>query len=291
MNQKLYPDPYGRDTWKKHPEARLYVHIVNSALYHEITGNPPPESPISAEIYTRYGYPWYSLYDEAYGDVPTSETLTGVKSVNEIEARNGCANPIRPRPSIEIAEELIIGIPIDPPKAVNDGRAATRTRPALPPATRTAHPTRGLRTRPRIRRRDLDHLPQHARTRPTKPQPPHARPLLAVLHSNRAELTQLYQDEPWSDTGFSSTPRMRGQRTPITRSLRQNMVEWGCRNTEDPAGDDSLEELIRLWYTLPTPASTSSYAWCARSQLGWRLLTSSHPTLRRASVLTLDPPA
>ena len=64
------------------------MHIVNSALYNEITGNPPPESPISAETYTRHGYPWYSLYDESYGDVPTSETLTGVKSVNEIEADN-----------------------------------------------------------------------------------------------------------------------------------------------------------------------------------------------------------
>ena len=92
MEQKIYPDNYGRDTWKTRPTGRLYVHIVNSQLYAEITGTEPPASPISAKTYTQHGYPWFELYDEAKADVAVSDTLAGVKSVKEMDAEKGVLN-------------------------------------------------------------------------------------------------------------------------------------------------------------------------------------------------------
>lgn len=107
IEQKLYPDPYGRETWKTRPDARLFVHIVNSQHYQEITGQRPPDSPVSAATYTEYGYPWFALYDEAKGDVGVSETLTGVKTVSELDAEHGFTGQ-QDDTSVKVPENQII---------------------------------------------------------------------------------------------------------------------------------------------------------------------------------------
>lgn len=85
MTQAIYPDPHGLATWDQGNSGELVVHIVNSALYREITGEAPPPSPIDARSYTQHGYPWYALYDEAKGKIAPSDTLAKVKSVREID--------------------------------------------------------------------------------------------------------------------------------------------------------------------------------------------------------------
>jgi hypothetical protein len=89
MEQKVYPDPYGWEVWDNARVGRVYVHIVNSLLFREITGRRAPESPISAKTYTEHGYPWFDLYDEHLGDVEPSEILGGVRSVSELDAEHG----------------------------------------------------------------------------------------------------------------------------------------------------------------------------------------------------------
>lgn len=42
MKQKIYKDKYGVDTWDENNYGRVYVHIVNSAMYKQITGREPP---------------------------------------------------------------------------------------------------------------------------------------------------------------------------------------------------------------------------------------------------------
>src|SRR5262249_15457533 len=64
MTQKIYPDPHGVEAWDEHAYGRVFVHIVNSVMWTEITGEPPPPTPVSAQTYTSKGYPWYKLYDE-----------------------------------------------------------------------------------------------------------------------------------------------------------------------------------------------------------------------------------
>lgn len=89
MTQKVYADPHGLDVWDEANTGRVFVHIVNSVLWREITGEAPPESPVTARSYTNAGYPWFSVYDEDRGDVAPSSALASVKSVAQLDASHG----------------------------------------------------------------------------------------------------------------------------------------------------------------------------------------------------------
>jgi hypothetical protein len=89
MRQKIYPDPYGLDTWDPESSGEVFVHIINSEQYKALTGHKPPPTPISVAAYTEHGFPWFDLYDEEKGTVEASRRLAGVKSVREKEAESG----------------------------------------------------------------------------------------------------------------------------------------------------------------------------------------------------------
>jgi hypothetical protein len=89
MHQEIYPDAYGIDTWDETNSGRVFVHIVNSMMYREITGEEPPATPVSARLYTEHGLPWFGLYDEGKGDVKASVVPAGVKSVKEMDEAKG----------------------------------------------------------------------------------------------------------------------------------------------------------------------------------------------------------
>jgi len=89
MKQKIYPDEYGIDTWNQYNYGRIYVHIVNSMAFKEITGFNPPTTPISAKQYTSYGFPWFDLYDEEKGDIKSSNNLKKVKTIKEMDKEKG----------------------------------------------------------------------------------------------------------------------------------------------------------------------------------------------------------
>ncbi|HEY7065228.1 MAG TPA: hypothetical protein VII06_27375 [Chloroflexota bacterium] len=89
IQQKIYPDRYGVDTWDPAACTSLFVHLVNSEQYEALTGEPPPPSPISAATYTEHGLPWFVLYDEDRGALPGSPTLAKVKSIGEQDAEAG----------------------------------------------------------------------------------------------------------------------------------------------------------------------------------------------------------
>jgi len=86
VKQKIYPDPYGLDTWDLENGGSVFVHILNSEQYRAVTGQEPPPTPIDVKAYIERGFPWFELYDESEGDVPTSETLSHIRSVQELEA-------------------------------------------------------------------------------------------------------------------------------------------------------------------------------------------------------------
>jgi hypothetical protein len=85
MKQKIYPDPHGIHTWDAGNTARIFVHIVNSELWREITGEEPPATPVTAKSYAAHGLPWFDLYDESLSTVSTSPVLADVKSVKEMD--------------------------------------------------------------------------------------------------------------------------------------------------------------------------------------------------------------
>jgi hypothetical protein len=89
MRQKIYPDPHGIDTWDSDNYGTVFVHIVNTLAYRELTGREPPPTPVDVQIYTAHGLPWFELYDEGEGDVAASEKLAKVKTIKEKDAEKG----------------------------------------------------------------------------------------------------------------------------------------------------------------------------------------------------------
>lgn len=85
MQQSIYPDPHGLTAWDVTRTSRVFVHIVNSMMWREITGEEAPKSPITARDYSRHGLPWFSLYDEKLGALEASSKLAKVKSVKEMD--------------------------------------------------------------------------------------------------------------------------------------------------------------------------------------------------------------
>jgi hypothetical protein len=106
MRQAIYPDPHGIRTWDSDNHGEIVVHIVDSAAYAQITGQPAPPTPIDARTYTEHGYPWYALYDERHGDISPSDALADVKSVSTLDKQKG----LPPQPSdasFDVLEEQI----------------------------------------------------------------------------------------------------------------------------------------------------------------------------------------
>lgn len=86
VTQRVYPDPYGIETWNMANAGSVFIHILNSRQYRAVTGREPPPTPLDAKTYLEHGFPWFELYDEPEGDVPASERLSRLKSVQELEA-------------------------------------------------------------------------------------------------------------------------------------------------------------------------------------------------------------
>ncbi|NWF71070.1 MAG: hypothetical protein HXY40_18460 [Chloroflexi bacterium] len=112
MKQKIYPDPHGIDTWDTHNYGRVFVHIVNSMAYREITGKEPPATPVSAKSYTQAGLPWFDLYDEHMGDISAPDALKNVKSVKEMDTEKGFA-PQQDDSSIDVPDPQIKKYPVN----------------------------------------------------------------------------------------------------------------------------------------------------------------------------------
>lgn len=85
MEQKIYPDPYGLDAWDPTTRRRVFVHIVNSEMWRDVTGEEPPASPVTARSYAAAKLPWFSLYDESAATLDPTATLAGVRSVKDVD--------------------------------------------------------------------------------------------------------------------------------------------------------------------------------------------------------------
>jgi hypothetical protein len=89
VKQRIYPDPYGLDTWDPKQWAIIVVHLVNGEPYSTLTGLEPPPTPISPKTYTEVGLPWFDLYDESLGTIAAADSLSQVPSVNQQDLARG----------------------------------------------------------------------------------------------------------------------------------------------------------------------------------------------------------
>lgn len=89
IKQQILRDHYGVQSWNETAKRLLNIRIVNSDLFHEITGRLPPKSPITVEAYEEQGIPWFDQYDETAESVVPAKKFAAVKSVATIDMLRG----------------------------------------------------------------------------------------------------------------------------------------------------------------------------------------------------------
>lgn len=113
MQQKIYADPFGVDTWDLDNFCTIFIRIVNTDQYRALTGLEPPLTPISAQTYTELGLPWFSLYDEDRAAIGASGTLTTVRSVRDLDEDKG-GPPRSEDESVTIRDADVQTLPLPP---------------------------------------------------------------------------------------------------------------------------------------------------------------------------------
>ena len=88
MRQHIYSDPHKLSDWNRRRYSRCYVHIVNSLVWHHITGELPPYPPPTAKEYTEAGLPWFDYYDELEA-IKGAQKLAKLKSVAKMGKKKG----------------------------------------------------------------------------------------------------------------------------------------------------------------------------------------------------------
>jgi Trypsin-like peptidase domain len=84
MRQKIYPDPFGVDTWQEEPAAAFHVHLVRASDWPALTGEEAPPTAIGPELAAALGLPWFELDDADRGDVPPPPALAAVRSIDRV---------------------------------------------------------------------------------------------------------------------------------------------------------------------------------------------------------------
>jgi hypothetical protein len=109
MKQQLYDDPYGFDEWVHAARSRCFVHLANSEMWRECTGEAPPTRPPTAAAYTKAGLPWFDYYAEGPA-VEGSPILRGLKSVFQLGQKKG-ETPIPDNEPVKAAKVVVIKAP------------------------------------------------------------------------------------------------------------------------------------------------------------------------------------
>jgi hypothetical protein len=87
MKQKIIEVSHGGETWDVEAAVSVHVHLIDVRTWCRITGEKPPETPVSAELYHQMGYPWFDLYEEHLTDRQPSEVLKNVLSVSQLDGQ------------------------------------------------------------------------------------------------------------------------------------------------------------------------------------------------------------
>lgn len=83
MRQEIYKDLHGLAAWDQDRSSRCFVHLCNSMLWREITGENPPHPPVTAHEYRVAGLPWFDYYRDDLPSLEGSKTLASLKSLGE----------------------------------------------------------------------------------------------------------------------------------------------------------------------------------------------------------------
>jgi len=89
MKQEIYDDPYEMDEWDLRSGGRCFVHLANSMVWRQLTGQAPPTVPFTSKEYNKAGFPWFDYYSENAESLDGGNTLKKLKTVKEMGADKG----------------------------------------------------------------------------------------------------------------------------------------------------------------------------------------------------------
>jgi hypothetical protein len=107
MKQQIFKDPHGMDVWQRSQKARCFVHLANSMAWEAITGKKPPATPVTADVYTSRGYPWFDYYDESREALEGTEKLAGLKSIMKMGFQKGM-NILPENTSVDPSDQVYV---------------------------------------------------------------------------------------------------------------------------------------------------------------------------------------
>lgn len=90
IKQCILQDMYPASAWDSKRTLMFHVQILNSELFHAVTGKAPPESPITADTYSQHGLPFYKIYDEKSS---IKGDFMNIKSIKEIDKTKNKSGP------------------------------------------------------------------------------------------------------------------------------------------------------------------------------------------------------
>ena len=101
MRQEIYKDPHAAEDWDLEHSSRCFLHLCDALLWREITGENPPQTPLTAMEYQRAGLPWFDFYRDDLAVLEGSKTLASIKSVNTLsQEKNG--HPLPGNTSVKV---------------------------------------------------------------------------------------------------------------------------------------------------------------------------------------------
>ena len=106
MKQEIYKDPHELNSWDTEHGERLFIHLVNSMVWRQITGEEPPSSPRTAAEYTNYGLSWFDYYSEAPA-LEGSKKLDELQTMKEVGEKKGV--PVLPEnQTVEVPDKQTV---------------------------------------------------------------------------------------------------------------------------------------------------------------------------------------
>ena len=89
IKQCILEDTNPATIWERDRTVCFNVQILNSDMFRQVTGKPPPSTPVSAKTYRDHGLPFYKIYGEQstmHGDF---DGIKSVKGLDKIKNENG----------------------------------------------------------------------------------------------------------------------------------------------------------------------------------------------------------
>jgi len=83
IRQEIYEDPYGEEAWDTDLTEGVAVQICDAISWTKLSGELPPQKPITAKTYSRMGIPWFLYYRTDLDALKATPELAEIVSVKD----------------------------------------------------------------------------------------------------------------------------------------------------------------------------------------------------------------